>query len=54
MKCERSFKRNLLTHWDLTELHNGKAYDEVMLEMKKLNRLTIDEIKNIRAEQKGK
>jgi hypothetical protein len=54
MECERSFKRTLLTYWGLTELHNGKPYNEVQLEMKRLNRLTIDEIKKIRAEQKGK
>ena len=54
MKCTKSFKRVLLTYWGLTELHNGKPYAEVKLEMKRLNRLTIDEIKKIRAEQKGK
>lgn len=54
MKCERSFKRTLITYWGLTELHNGKPYAEVQLEMKRLNSLTIDDIKKILAEQKGK
>jgi hypothetical protein len=54
MKCERSFKRVLITRWGMDELHNGKSYNSVLLEMKRLNRLTVDEIKKIRAEQKGK
>jgi hypothetical protein len=52
MKCERSFKQILLTHWGLTELHNGKSYDEVQKEMRRLRRLTIAQIKQIRVGQK--
>ena len=54
MKCEKSFKQVLIKYWGLTELGNGKSYDEVKLGMKRLNRLTIDEIKKVRTEQKGK
>jgi hypothetical protein len=54
MKCERSFKRTLITYWGMAELHKGKSLDKVQLEMKCLNRLTVDQIKKIRAEQKGK
>jgi hypothetical protein len=54
MKCEKSRKRVLLTYWGMAELQKGRSYDEVNLEMKRLNRLTIDEIKKIRAGQKGK
>jgi len=54
MKCSKSFKQVLLTSWGMTELQKGKPYDEVKLEMKKLNRLTTEEIKKIRSEQGGK
>jgi hypothetical protein len=54
MKCERSFKRALITYWGMTELQRGKPYDQVKLEMKKLNRLTLEEVKRARAAQKAK
>ena len=52
MKCEKSFKQDLLKYWGMTELQRGKSYDQVKLEMKKLNRLTLAEIKEIRKEQR--
>ena len=53
MKCEKSFKRILLTRWGMDQLHAGLSYDEVQKEMTKMKRLTIAELKQLRAEQKG-
>ena len=53
MKCEKSFKQVLIKYWGMAELGNGKSYDEVKLGMKKLNRLTIEEIKQVRTAQKA-
>jgi len=52
MKCEKSFKRILLTRYGMDQLHAGKSYDEVKKELNKLKRLTIAELKQVRAEQK--
>jgi hypothetical protein len=54
MKCEKSFKQDLLKYWGLDELHSGKSYDEVKEGMKRLNRLTLAEVKEVRKEQKGR
>lgn len=52
MKCSKSFKQALIKYWGMTELGKGQSYDEVILGMKKLNRLTLPEIKEIRAAQR--
>jgi hypothetical protein len=52
MKCERSFKRALITYWGMAELHKGRSYNEILLEMKRMRRLTIAQIKQIRVGQK--
>jgi len=52
MKCGGSFKQDLIKYWGLAELHNGVSYDVVKEGMKRLNRLTIDEVKQVRKEQK--
>jgi CO dehydrogenase/acetyl-CoA synthase gamma subunit (corrinoid Fe-S protein) len=55
MKCEKSFKQVLIKYWGMTELGRGQSYDQVKEGMKKLNRLTIPEIKEIRiAQREGK
>jgi hypothetical protein len=52
MRCERSFKRILLTHWGMEQLRLGKSYEQVQQEMSRLKRLTIAELKEFRAKQK--
>jgi len=52
MKCEKSFKQTLIKYLRMDELQKGLSYDEVKLGMKKLNRLTLAEIKNIRITQR--
>lgn len=54
MKCEKSFKQILIKYWGMAELQAGRSYDDVKADMKRLNRLTLAEIKLIRATQKGK
>ena len=51
MRCSKSFKQDLLKYWGMTELQNGKSYDEVKAGMKKLNRLTLEEVKEVRKSQ---
>ena len=44
MKCEKSFKRVMITRWGIKELGKGRVLDAVKADMKRMGRLTVAEV----------
>lgn len=45
MKCEKSYKRDMLKRWGIRQLGLGRSFDEVTADMRKYMNKTVAEVK---------